>query len=626
MFMFISNLQMVRVYKKKLGTRSYKNYENKKLEQAITSIVEGRLSIRAASRTYKVPYGTLNNKFHGRHCLDPGGRTVFSKNEETAFVNAIIKCSDWGFPLTEKDLKIFVKSYLDGKGINEPKFADNLPGDDWVKLFLKRHNRTLGPRWAANIKKSRAAVTKTIVSEYFDNLRITVDGIEPTHLFNYDETNVSDDPGKIKAIFRKGVKYPERVMNHSKSSTSVMMCGSASGDLLPPYIIYKGEHLWNTWKEGGPKGLPCCTQPCCSAGSRYARTKHGWIDSETFSDWFESSFLPHARRLNGKKVLLGDNLASHLNANVVRLCEENDIVFTCLPPNSTHLLQPLDVAFFRPFKSAWRSILTAWKLKNPKNNCVPKEQFPYLLRSALEKMDSVKGKQDEAEPNAIKRILAKGFEATGIYPFSPQKVLQKLPDNIDNNNLEETVNDTLTDFLRSQRESGQAFARRNKRKKLRVEPGKSIVADTSSESSTDIELDDSNGSPNQEDVISESDEKINDVDDQDINEDNNFPIPENIDLEVGKYVLVKFPGKGKRNVSTYIYVCRIDKLLDYDEMEVQGLRSSMNNDVQKFRPVEGDLSIVPKHDVVRVLPTPKKEGTANRPEFSFPFKIDVKEY
>ena len=94
MFMFISNLQMVRVYKKKLGTRSYKNYENKKLEQVITSIVEGRLSIRAASRTYKVPYGTLNNKFHGRHCLDPGGRTVFSKNEETAFVNAIIKCSD----------------------------------------------------------------------------------------------------------------------------------------------------------------------------------------------------------------------------------------------------------------------------------------------------------------------------------------------------------------------------------------------------------------------------------------------------------------------------------------------------------------------------------------------------
>ncbi|KAF2888406.1 hypothetical protein ILUMI_17767 [Ignelater luminosus] len=44
-----------------------------------------------------------------------------------------------------------------------------------------------------------------------------------------------------------------------------------------------------------------------------------------FQDLFESSFLPHAKRLAGKKVLIGDNLVSYFNPHVLKLCEENDV-------------------------------------------------------------------------------------------------------------------------------------------------------------------------------------------------------------------------------------------------------------------------------------------------------------
>ena len=152
-------------------------------------------------------------------------------------------------------------------------------------------------------------------------------------------------------------------MNHSKSMTTIMTCGSASGVLLPPYVIYKSEHLWDTWTEHGPNGDPCCIEPCCSRGSRFNRTSHGWIDSVTFTNWFTRVFLPHARRLNGRKVLIGDNLSSHFTDEVIRQCKENDIAFVCLPPNATHLCQPLDVSFFRPMKMAWRKVLTSWKGK-----------------------------------------------------------------------------------------------------------------------------------------------------------------------------------------------------------------------------------------------------------------------
>ena len=72
------------------------------------------------------------------------------------------------------------------------------------------------------------------------------------NIINYDETNLSDDPGTKKCIFKRGVKYPERVINFSKGNISLLFSGSASGELLPTYVCYKSQHLWDTWCTGGP--------------------------------------------------------------------------------------------------------------------------------------------------------------------------------------------------------------------------------------------------------------------------------------------------------------------------------------------------------------------------------------
>ena len=60
-----------------------------------------------------------------------------------------------------------------------------------------------------------------------------------------------------------------------------------------------------------------------------------------------------------KKVLLGDNLASHFTPEVIQAAVDNNIEFVCLIPNSTHILQPLDVAVFRSVKVEWRRIMEA---------------------------------------------------------------------------------------------------------------------------------------------------------------------------------------------------------------------------------------------------------------------------
>ncbi|KAJ8965155.1 hypothetical protein NQ314_004380 [Rhamnusium bicolor] len=88
---------------RKLGSRSYGNFLQEQIENALNEFVNGVLSIRAAARTHNVAYDTLHNRFHGRRTKTTGGQTVLTANEEEAIFSSILKCSDWGFPLTPQD-------------------------------------------------------------------------------------------------------------------------------------------------------------------------------------------------------------------------------------------------------------------------------------------------------------------------------------------------------------------------------------------------------------------------------------------------------------------------------------------------------------------------------------------
>jgi len=68
-------------------------------------------------------------------------------------------------------------------------------------------------------------------------------------------------------------------------------------------------------------------------------------------------FIPHVRRLPGKKIILVDNLSCHMSEDVFEICRQGDVEFVCLPANSTDKLQPLDVGFFQHLKGHWRKQL-----------------------------------------------------------------------------------------------------------------------------------------------------------------------------------------------------------------------------------------------------------------------------
>lgn len=603
---------MGRHYKRKLGARLYKDYTEESVDNALARIIDDGWSMRKAADYYKIPYGTLNNRYHGRHIRKNGGQTVFGENEEKSMIACASLCGEWGFPLNITDLRHLGKNLLDSQGRNIRIFNENMPGKDWVYSLIQRHKTEVTQRLAANIKRTRADVSRDTIIEYFRNLRVTLSDIPPNNIFNYDETNLQDDPGRKIMLFKRGTKYPTRICNFTKSATSVMMCGSASGVLLPPYIIYRAEKMWTQWAEGGPKGEPCCSDRCCMMGARYNRTRHGWIDAQTFTDWFVTSFLPHARKLEGRKVLLGDNLSSHFTDEVIRLCEENNISFVCLPKNSTHLTQPLDVGFFRPFKGAWRSVLENWKRSHPMLGSIDKKDFPQLLKKTLEEMDNKSTANEQGK--AIKRDLIASFRTTGLVPLDAEQVLKKLPG--ENPINENDIQNVLVDYLKEQRHATLPTRRNKKRTKLSVEAGKSVTAqEDDSSSDSDIEQpltqdDDDDG--DLIDILEENEE-----------EETYLEVDKN-NLREGLFVLVKVLG-GKRKKTGYRYVAIVQTIEDDQNIELMGLKSC-GNERKQFKVVEDDKFTVNFEDIIAVLPNPIEDNkNKNQVLYNFSKPVDISE-
>ena len=400
------------------------------------------MSIEDVSKIYNIPIRALRNKVNGRHPKSVGGQAVLSAELEDKILDHILKCSDYGMPMSADDIKFMVKMMLDKLNMTIPRFRSNLPGPDWVKAFLSRHNNQLCQRNCQNIKRTRAEVDNEQIEKYFTNLTQTLDGVPLANILNYDETNLSDEPEQKKCVFRRGIKYPERVINFSKGNISVMFSGTAAGELLPPYVIYKAEHLWQSWIEHGPPG------------SRFGRSKNGWMDGANFTEWFMTIVVPWARKREGMKALIGDNLSSHISPQVIEKCEKLNIAFILLPPNATDKLQPLDVSFFTPLKKQWRKQLEDYRRKYPSSSSLDKSQFPSMLNKLIDSL-GMRSSQN----------LISGFRACGIAPLDREAMLKKFPcsqTTPETENVSAAVLEYLTQFKYSPNGTGTSTA--NKRK------------------------------------------------------------------------------------------------------------------------------------------------------------------
>ena len=113
------------------------------------------------------------------------------------------------------------------------------------------------------------------------------------------------------------------------------------------------------------------------------------------------------------RLLLCDGYGSHLTYEFVRFCEDKKIIPFFLLPHTSHILQPLDVGVFQAYKY-WHSEAIA--------NATQTGIGKFTKIEFLHALDTIRQKTFK------KQTICHGFRDTGIVPFNPQIVIEKLDD------------------------------------------------------------------------------------------------------------------------------------------------------------------------------------------------------
>ena len=81
-------------------------------------------------------------------------------------------------------------------------------------------------------------------------------------------------------VAQKGAKKVRQRSSWNKAQISVLACGNATGQAIPPRVIFSGKNFNYDLAEGE---VP---------GTFYGMSDTGWMDQYLFAKWFSLHFLP----------------------------------------------------------------------------------------------------------------------------------------------------------------------------------------------------------------------------------------------------------------------------------------------------------------------------------------------
>jgi hypothetical protein len=119
---------------------------------------------------------------------------------------------------------------------------------------------------------------------------------------------------------------------------------NAKGWAILPFIIFTARHHLSSWYK--EEDLP--------QDWAIAVSDNGWTTNTLSLDWLQH-FDEHTkeRTVSAYRLLVIDGHESHDSLKFQKYCKDNKIITVCIPPHSSHILQPLDVGCFAPLKKVY---------------------------------------------------------------------------------------------------------------------------------------------------------------------------------------------------------------------------------------------------------------------------------
>ena len=373
-----------------------KQWTEEQMLSAIEAVRKGMAANKAAM-LHGIPRSTLKDRLSGRvrHGTKPGPHPYLQPSEEKELVEYLRTAARIGYGKTRREVKSIAENVAIEKGMLKAARISN----GWWRRFMERNPSLRLRRGDATAGVRLDAVNADNIRGYYALLKEIYDEFDfeshPERVYNMDETGVPLDPRPPKVIAAKGQKKVRYRSSGNKSQITVVGCGSATGQAIPPFIIFAAKQLNELWTRDEV------------SGSRFAVSDSGWIDQELFFYWLRDHFMTNAVAARPLLLLL-DGHSSHYEPASVRFAKENGIILFCLPPHTTHECQPLDCSLFGPLKVRWRQVVHDFYRKNP-GQVVSKLNFCSIFRQAWLKA---------VTPD----IVCAGFRKAGVIPYNPDAV------------------------------------------------------------------------------------------------------------------------------------------------------------------------------------------------------------
>jgi hypothetical protein len=172
---------------------------------------------------------------------------------------------------------------------------------------------------------------------------------------------------------------------------------------LPPWFIFKGKVQMKAWHSVLKSGT-------------ISLSKNGWTDNELGLEWLKGCFEKETNIVHSKegyRILCLDRHSSHITNKAICFCIEKKIILLCLPPHTTHMLQPLDLKIFAPLAMAYRQGIA-------KQCCLGSSY-------SIDKITFLQIMQEAREKAITDENIKSAWANAGLKPFDPTIVLNKLP-------------------------------------------------------------------------------------------------------------------------------------------------------------------------------------------------------
>jgi hypothetical protein len=372
------------------------------IQLAISAIHTSQiLAVSRAASAYNVVESTLRNRRAGkpaRRDCKPNSKKL-TQLEEEVIVRYILDLDTRGFAPTYAAVRDMADKLLAARGGGHV-------GVHWPRNFVKRTN-SLTTRFNRAYDRQRALCEDPVlIRSWFELVEQTKAkyGILDEDVYNFDEAGFM--MGKITTQLvvtgseRRG--RPKAVQPGNREWTTVIQGINAAGWAIPPFLIFAGQYHLSAWYE--EEDIP--------RDWAIAVSDNGWTTNELGVEWLKH-FIKHTdgKVVGARRLLILDGHESHHSLQFQELCKENNIYTLCMPPHSSHLLQPLDVGCFSPLKRAYSREIEA--LIRHHINHITKLEFLPAFKAAFTR-------------SFTSANICSAFQGAGLVPLQPDVVLSKL--------------------------------------------------------------------------------------------------------------------------------------------------------------------------------------------------------